>query len=117
MLIEQIFAYKLDPTGETLKKIRYWRLWRLAKALHNYATIKDIAYISKINFDTYIQSTLQSIKLASIYLFGNDNEKKEIIKYINKVSSGDLIVDDMLYYFGANLEEVSNDLKTLKKVK
>ena len=117
MLIEQIFASKLDQTGDALKKIRYWRLWNLAKMLHDFATVKYIAYVSKAQFDTYIQSTIQSIKLANEFIFGSENVKKEIINYINKFFAGDIIVDEILNHFEANLEEVPKDLKVLRIVK
>lgn len=116
ILMEQIFASKLDSSGETLRKVRNIRLLNLARSLFTCMAVKNIAYVSKIEADTYIKSTLQAIKLANIYLSSGYGIQKEITYYINKIFSEQVSVEEMLNKYESNLEQVSKDIKVLKKV-
>lgn len=117
ILVEEIFASILDPSSKTLKQIRYRRLNQLMQMLYILANVKNISFESKIIYDTYIQSTLQAIKLANTYLFGTSSLQREIIKYINQIFQGNLFIEEMLAHFEANLEDVPRDINMLKMVK
>lgn len=65
----------------------------------------------------YIQSTLEEISLMNIYLAGNKEIKKEMIYFINKVISNEMTIEDMIDYYGCNVDEISTDLKTLKRTR
>lgn len=114
ILLEAIFAGKIDPSGDTLKKLRNSRLLEIAKYLHSYLTIPNMAYVSRIESDTYIKSILQAIQLSNIYLTGNSNIRKEIQEYINRIFLEQVSVQDMLNHYNANLDEVPKELKRLK---
>lgn len=113
ILIEEIFASKLD-SNKTLEKLRNIRLLDLVKKLYVYGTVPNLAYVSRIDSDTYIKSTLQAIKLANIYLKGNDNIKKGMQEYINRIFAEERSVQDMLYDYDAALERVPKNLSKLK---
>ena len=117
IFIEQLFAYITDPTTNTLLKYRCFRLYDLVEKLYIIDQHKNLAYISKITYDTFIQSTLQAIKLFNTYAFGNANIQDEFIKYINKIFAGDILIEEMLNHFEANLDQVEKDSSILKKVK
>ena len=117
IFIGDIFANKVDSSGETLKTIRYYNLLSLATMLYKLATFKNIAFISKIRMDTYIKSILQGIKLANTYLFGTPEVQKEMINYVNQIFSENLSAMDMLEKFECDFSNVSKDINVLKLVK
>lgn len=117
IFIEQLFASIIDPTNRSLLRYRYFRLCDIVNKLSVFDKQKNLAYVSKIIYDMYIQSTLQAIKLFSTYSFSDENVKKEIIFYINKIFSGDILIEDMLNHFEANLDEVPKELKILKRIR
>lgn len=114
ILMEEIFANKIDNSGNTLEKLRNIRLLEILKTLYSYTTIPNMAYISRIECDAYIKSTFQAIQLANIYLTGNPNIQKEMHKYINKIFSEQFSVQDMLNQYNANIEDVPKCLKKLR---
>lgn len=113
ILIEEIFASKIDE-NKTLEKLRNIRLLDLIKKLYVYENVHNLAYVSRIDSDTYIKSTLQAIKLANIYLKGNEKIKKEMQEYINRIFAEERCVQDMLYDYDASLERVPKNLSKLK---
>lgn len=114
ILIEEIFANKMDNSGNTLEKIRNIRLYDLVRYLYSYSSTPNMDYVSRIESDTYIKSTLQAIQLANIYLTGNSNIRKEMQEYINRIFSEQISVEDMLNKYNANFDEVPKSLKKLK---
>lgn len=114
IFIEEIFASKIDVSGNTLEKLRNLRLLEIARYLYAYSTIPNMDYSSRIELDTYIKSTLQAIQLVNIYLTSNKNIQKEIQNYINRIFSEQSSVQDMLNQFNANIDEVPKSLKKLK---
>lgn len=118
MLFEELSALYLQRSGRLLREIRMMRLKNLSDNLtelhKRFGTLKyrDIREITG-----YIQSTLEEISLMNIYLAGNKEIKKEMIYFINKVISNEMSIEDMIDYYGCNVDEISTDLKTLKKTR
>lgn len=113
ILIEEIFASKIDD-GKTLERLRNLRLLDIVRSLYVYETVPNLAFVSRIDSDTYIKSTLQAIKLANIYLKGNENIKKEMQEYINHIFAEERSIQDMLYDYDASIERVPKNLSKLK---
>lgn len=114
--MEFLFANQLDPTGETLKRMKYFRLAEMGQYLQSQEKIEDIAFISKVQMDTYIQSILEAIQLTSIYLSSPKKIQQEMIWKINQVFQGNLLVEDILGQYDSDLESTSKDIKVLKKI-
>ncbi len=114
ILVEEIFASKIDPSGRTLEKLRNIRLLELAKMLYTYSVTPNMAYISRIEADTYIKSLLQAISLMNIYLTGSQNIQKEMQRDIDRVFAEQFSVQDMLNHFHTNLDETPKILSKLK---
>lgn len=114
IVVEEIFGYKLDSSLKSVERIRNLRLLWLVKNLYHQMEIKNMAFSSKIGFDTYIKSVIQAIKLSNIYINGSDNIKKEIQSYINRIIAEEASLIEMLNYYEANFEECNHRLKDLK---
>lgn len=114
ILIEEIFCCKLDNSLKSAIRIRNLRLLWFAKNLYQIMAIKNMAFSSKIEFDTYIKSTIQAIKLSNIYINGSANTKKEIQSYINRIIAEEASLMEMLNHYEANFEECNHTLKDLK---
>lgn len=113
-LVEEIFASKIDASVNTLERIRNVRLLSIVKLLSAYLNIPNMAYVSRIESDTRIKSTLQAIKIANIYLTSSPSIRSEIQGYIDRIFREEASVKDMLNQFEANLDEVPKDLRLLK---
>ncbi|MDE6292656.1 MAG: hypothetical protein K2L98_03130, partial [Bacilli bacterium] len=114
ILVEEIFGYKLDRSLKSIERMRNLRLLWLVKNLYRMMEIKNMAFSSKIGYDTYIKSTIQAIKLSNIYINGSENIKKEIQRYINRIIAEEASLIEMLEHYEANFEECSHKLKDLK---
>lgn len=114
ILLGEIFAYQLDKSGKNIERMRNLRLKWLVTSLYRLMTIKNMAYSSKMEIDTYIQSTIQAIKLSNIYMLDNINIKKSILEYIKMIIEEEASLKDMLDYFDANFADCSHELKDLK---
>ena len=114
ILMEEIFCFKLDGSLKSVIRMRNLRLLWLVKNLYRLMEIKNMAFSSKIEFDTYIKSTIQAIKLSNIYINGSANIKKEIQSYINRIVAEEASLMEMLNHYEANFEECNHTLKDLK---
>ncbi len=114
ILIEEIFASKIDASGRTLEKLRNIRLLELIKFLFIYMATPNMAYSNRIASDGYIKSILQAISLMNIYLTGSGSMKKEIQNYINRIFAEQASVQDMLNHFHSNMDETPKVLQKLK---
>ncbi len=114
ILIEEIFCCKLDSSLKSVIRMRNLRLLWFVKNLYRLMATKNMAFSSKIEFDTYIKSTIQAIKLSNIYINGSENIKKEIQSFINRIIAEEASLMEMLNHYEANFAECEHQLKDLK---
>ena len=116
-IIEEIFASKIDPSGNTLERIRNVRLLSIVRLLTDYLNIPDMDYVNRIESDTCIKSTLQATKIANIWLTSKPSIRNEIQGYIDRIFREEASVQDMLNQYEANLDEIPKSLRYLKTPK
>ncbi len=118
ILFEELSALNIDKSGRLLKEVRLLRLNDLSNDLESFLTHKE-----KMNYNVvmetigYIQSTLEAISLMNTYLKGDSSLKKEMCQYINSILSNKRNVQDILDYYDCNVDQVSKDLKVLKRTR
>jgi len=115
IFIEQLFADKIDQ--RTLELCRNNRFATVAAGIEEMRTNKKLSFKSRIDLETYLISTIQATNLANIYFESNKKIKKEMIKYINKLFTGELKTEDMLEHFDSSFDEIEPSLKKLQKIK
>lgn len=115
IFMEEVFAEEQDYTHETLEKIRNLRLYNIARNLSIFIKSKNLSYLSRIELDKYISSSIEAISLANIYFNNRKKVQKEMINYVNDIFNENKNVEDMLNHFDSNLDEVAKDKKVLKK--
>lgn len=112
-LMEQITAYQLDSSLNTLEKIRDYGLDVISDCIFEVKGRTNDKMSRKSL--TYIKSYLESFKLANIYLSGNEDIRKEMHSYINNIFSGNRSVEDMLNHYDAQYENVPKKLELICK--
>ena len=118
MMFEELSANNIDKSGRLLKEIRLLRLSALSENLD------DLMYHGeKLSLKDaeetigYIQSTLEAISLMNIYLSSDNYKKREMCNFINDIFAYKKSVQDMLDFYNCNVDEVSTNIKTLKRTR
>lgn len=114
ILMEEIYAYHQDPSGNLLKRMRYFRLLNLQNHLETIFGKKP-CYSDRVEIDTYIKSIIQAIKIANFYFSASEGQRKELLGYINQIFSEERNLDDMLSFYGINYLDFS--LSELKRIR
>lgn len=114
ILSEEIFAYNLDPSLETLQRDRNMSLYFISQAI-TMLYEDSLSYSDKLMLSMYIQSHLESVNMANIYLKGNKQIKNEMQQYIGRIFDGERSVEDMLDHYDSNYKDVPKSLGLIKK--
>lgn len=114
-LMEQITAYNLDPSLETLWQMRNYDMWVISDCIHTANMSKNDYDEMKIPF-TYVRSYLQSFNMANIYLEGNQQLRDEMHQYINSIFKGNRSVEDMLNHYDSSYENVPKKLELIRNI-
>ncbi len=115
MFIEQIFADKLDSNGALLEQSRNHRLAYMAAAINMLKNNEEMDFEKRITLEMDIISTIQGIDLFNKYKAASKKERKEMIDSINRIFSGDYLVEEMLGKYNSHFDKVEPNLKTLVK--
>lgn len=113
IFIELLFASTIDK--ETKEKIFNHRLIYLAGTIGKLLKEKNLDFEKRIKLETYLISIIQGIELFNKYNEGNDKVKLEIIKSINDIFLGEILVEDILNKYDSNFLDVEPKLKVLKR--
>lgn len=116
MLMEQIAAFYNDPTGETLRHLRYFRLANIIYYLDTLAN-KDLPFKDKIDNDAWIKSTIQAVKFANIFFASSEGTRREMLNYINNLFNGSRNLDEMLAFYGIDFRECDFSSLELKRIR
>ena len=114
ILSEEMFASKLDPSLNTNRKDRNLGLYSISEIIT--MLYFDVAgFADKMNLSMYIQSYLEAVNMANIYLEGNPSVQKEMQGYINNIFNGNRSVEDMLEHYDSCYEDVPKRLELIRK--
>lgn len=113
ILMEFIFADKLDNGSSSLKYVRNERLMSTAKFIDLLSKRDKLSFLNRVTTEKYIISSLQAMELFRIYYSSNEVVKKEILSDINDIFNGDKIVEDIINKYQIDYNDVSKkkDLK------
>ncbi len=115
IFIEQLFADKLDSKGSLLEQSRNYRLAYMAAAINMLKNNEEMDFEKRITLEMDIISTIQGIDLFNKYKAASKKERKEMIDSINRIFSGDYLVEDMLGKYNSNFDLFETNLNTLVK--
>ena len=115
IFMEQLFADKLDSKGTLLEQSRNHRLAYMAAAINMLKNNEEMDFEKRITLEMDIISTIQGIDLFNKYKASSKKERKEMIDNINRLFSGDYLVEEMLGKYNSHFDKVEPNLKTLVK--
>ena len=114
IFMEYVFAsIQEDPTNN-LRYVQNGRLMRINKMINLFRFGNSINYLNRVDYEKYIISSIQAIRLFNIYYNGSETIKKEILSDINKVLNGEIIVEDIINKYNVSYDCKKPSLKELK---
>ena len=111
IVIEELFSDKLG----VLELSKNNRFATLGQAIIDMSKFPEMDFKTRIDKETYLHSILQAMSIANVYFNGNNKIKREIIRDINDVFTGDMITEDMLDKYDSNFKDIEPKLKVLKR--
>ena len=113
-LTEEMFAFNLDPSLKTNEQDRNMSLYFISQAI-TWLYEFPSSYSEQMIYSMYIQSYLESVNMANIYLLGNKKIKEEMQAFVSKIFDGERSVEDMLDHYDSNYKDVPKKLELIKK--
>jgi hypothetical protein len=115
ILIELLFSDKITNDSKVTNTIIRHRMAYLAGAIAELVNDKGMNFERRIKLETYVISIIQGLELYNRYHESKEEIKQDIIDSINKVFTGDKLVEDMLDDYNSNYDKVDLKVKTLKR--
>lgn len=115
ILMEFIFADKIDYSSFTLKYVKNERLMCICNSLNLLAMGNKLSYLNRVTMEKYIISSIYAFKLFEMYYDGSIETRKEILHDINEVFDGNIVVDNMINKYNLDLEDKEKTIKLIKR--
>ena len=115
IFIELLFSNKIDESSIVTDQIKNRRLVFLASTIIELIENKEMNFERRIKLETYLISIIQALDLYNKYCESDERTKKEFIESINKIFTGEMLVEDMLNNYDSNYYNVEPKLKVLKR--
>lgn len=109
IFLEKLVASELDKNGDLLKISERYRLRNLRDNICILADTDEWDYFSLLNASIYVESTFKAEKLFDMYQSVTKNEDKlTILKQIQNVFDGKMVVEELLGMNNITLENSCN---------
>lgn len=123
IFLEILHYFEKNSISENQLRVIFKRLASLVddiSFLDKHNIMHSLFYIATINghidenitlVNTYIESTLKALNLSNIYQISNELIKREILKYIQDIFSGNKSVEDFLEHYDTTFDSSINQLQ------
>lgn len=112
IFMELLTAYNNDPKGQLFSYLVNLRMCELYKSLVLYNSVNEdfdsVNRNEKLIQSKYIVSFLEALNLFDLYQYGNNIERKHIIKSIQRVMDGKRCLEEQLESFEIDFDNSKN---------